>query len=658
MIKQTLDLNLIPGRVLPRVNVSQYDKGTRTLEFTIYNGDILFDPTGYTAYIQGQKPDGHGFNYAADIEDQKISVDVVEQMTAVSGSVVCEIVIKYGTDQIGTGNFILQVEAAALPDDATMSESDYNVIQQAVEDAQAAAEEAKEATANAPYIGENGNWYVYDAESQQYIDTGVEAEGPEGPEGPTGNGIASITKTGTVGLVDTYTITFTDGTTTTFTVTNGEDAVTTVEQGDSLALAPTSAGNALPLTIYGQSTQNGTPTPSAPIAIESATADFKCVGKNLHDISRGLPRNNVSTTTAVYDGDGLFTINGTASAAAGQIIAETNGYKISGLKNGDKLVLSYEVVSGSASNLGTDSKSSVFVFKTGGNFPIYFPASLSKGDKGSREITITDSLLTDGYFIYNGIQIWMQKDAVFNNLQLRVMLRLYDTTDVFEPYKHTDITTYQTLRSIEVTSSDHYNLVKDGKYYIADTIDWDEVDGYTLTKRIGEVTLTSAEDITVSSGNDSPTSKCYRWQKAVFVNDVPTTRLVPIYSNRFVDGVTADGVKALGKCLGRTPARYKNLQVYVSLDTSITTPQDAGDWLDANETKVQYILDVPVKTSLTSAQAKALLSMRTYDESTSIDAVNAPAPVLELEYAKTRTPALALTGHNMAHINAIDIGDM
>lgn len=229
MIKQTLDLNLIPGRVLPRVNVSQYDKGTRTLEFTIYNGEILFNPTGYTAYIQGQKPDGHGFNYAATIADQKISVEVVEQMTAVSGSVACEIVIQDGTDQIGTGNFILQVEAAALPDDATMSESDYSIIQKAVEDAQEAAEEAEAWSAHAPYIGANGNWYVYDAVQEQFVDTGVQAEGPQGdegpqgPAGPTGNGIASITKTGTSGLVDTYTITYTNGNTTTFTVTNGQN---------------------------------------------------------------------------------------------------------------------------------------------------------------------------------------------------------------------------------------------------------------------------------------------------------------------------------------------------------------------------------------------------------------------------------------------------
>lgn len=41
--------------------------------------------------------------------------------------------------------------------------------------------------------------------------------------GPQGNGIAYITKTSTDGLVDTYIITYTDGTTTSFTVTNGKD---------------------------------------------------------------------------------------------------------------------------------------------------------------------------------------------------------------------------------------------------------------------------------------------------------------------------------------------------------------------------------------------------------------------------------------------------
>ena len=46
--------------------------------------------------------------------------------------------------------------------------------------------------------------------------------GPMGPQGPTGNGIEKIEKTSTSGLVDTYTITYTNGDTTTFEVKNGE----------------------------------------------------------------------------------------------------------------------------------------------------------------------------------------------------------------------------------------------------------------------------------------------------------------------------------------------------------------------------------------------------------------------------------------------------
>ena len=229
MITQKIDLNLIPGRVLPRVNVSQYDKGTRTLEFTVYNGDVSFDPTSYTAYIQGFKPDGHGFDYPATIASQKITADVTEQMTAVAGEVLCEVIINDGTDQIGTGNFILNVERAALPDDAEISDSEYAIVQQAIEDAREAAAEAEMWSSNAPYIGDNGDWYVYDADQEAFVDTGIHAQGPQGETGATGatgatgNGIASITKTGTSGLVDTYTITYTNGTTSTFTVTNGQD---------------------------------------------------------------------------------------------------------------------------------------------------------------------------------------------------------------------------------------------------------------------------------------------------------------------------------------------------------------------------------------------------------------------------------------------------
>ena len=73
-------------------------------------------------------------------------------------------------------------------------------------------------------IGTNGNWFVDD------VDTGVSAKGEKGDkgeQGEDGRGIVSIKLTSSEGNVDTYTITYTDGTTSTFTVTNGKDG----EQG-------------------------------------------------------------------------------------------------------------------------------------------------------------------------------------------------------------------------------------------------------------------------------------------------------------------------------------------------------------------------------------------------------------------------------------------
>ena len=75
------------------------------------------------------------------------------------------------------------------------------------------------------YIWRGTSLGIKTAEQAEYTFVDLQgATGIAGPVGPTGNGIASIRKTGTSGLVDTYTITYTNGNTTTFTVTNGEDA--------------------------------------------------------------------------------------------------------------------------------------------------------------------------------------------------------------------------------------------------------------------------------------------------------------------------------------------------------------------------------------------------------------------------------------------------
>lgn len=41
----------------------------------------------------------------------------------------------------------------------------------------------------APYIGENGNWYVWDADTRSFTDTGLPSRGAQGVQGETGKGL-------------------------------------------------------------------------------------------------------------------------------------------------------------------------------------------------------------------------------------------------------------------------------------------------------------------------------------------------------------------------------------------------------------------------------------------------------------------------------------
>ena len=224
-ITQEINLNLIPGAIPPRISVSQYDDASRSLVFRLYNGAVSFTPgSGTTVQIRGTKPDNKGFEYAASIAGSTVTATITDQMTAVAGDVRCEIVLKDSTKTIGTGNFVLEVERAALGEDTDISETVIPDIIDAAEAnaerAEAAADRAEEASVHAPYIGQNEDWYVWDTVSEQYVDSGVDARGDDGEDGTS---IANITKTGTSGLVDTYTVTLTDGTTYTFTVTNGQN---------------------------------------------------------------------------------------------------------------------------------------------------------------------------------------------------------------------------------------------------------------------------------------------------------------------------------------------------------------------------------------------------------------------------------------------------
>lgn len=103
-----------------------------------------------------------------------------------------------------------------------------------------------------------------------------------GIQGDPGNGISDIEKTSTQGLVDTYTISFTDGTTTTFTVTNGtsgtdgvspEVTVTTITGGHRVNItdADHPTGQSFDVMDGNEGTPGVTPVISATASVDATT---------------------------------------------------------------------------------------------------------------------------------------------------------------------------------------------------------------------------------------------------------------------------------------------------------------------------------------------------------------------------------------------------
>ena len=154
MTTQTINLNMIPGGVLPVVYASQYDNQVDALIFKLYNGGDVFNvPVGAAVLINGTKPpvDGEitGFSYsAASSVGNTVVCNVTQQMTAVVGDVLCELRVRMVDQIIGSVNFILRVEQSALNDDTVLSETEIPLIEQAI-DIAADLEEYIQATLDA-----------------------------------------------------------------------------------------------------------------------------------------------------------------------------------------------------------------------------------------------------------------------------------------------------------------------------------------------------------------------------------------------------------------------------------------------------------------------------------------------------------------------------
>ena len=147
MITITKKLDMSPHGIPQVIHVSQYDSDF-SIQFKLYASvGTLSIESGTTAEIRGTKGSGTGYSASATLNTSNGTVTVAgsEQMTAVAGRNTFEIVLKKSGKVLGSANFILLVERAALDADTITDASVLRELEAIVEGAETATQAAEEA---------------------------------------------------------------------------------------------------------------------------------------------------------------------------------------------------------------------------------------------------------------------------------------------------------------------------------------------------------------------------------------------------------------------------------------------------------------------------------------------------------------------------------
>ena len=409
---------------------------------------------------------------------------------------------------------------------------------------------------------------------------------------------------------------------------------TGIAEGESFALPYTYDGNALATHIYGMSIQDGTPDPSNPVDIVSSKADFRCVGKNLIPYPYDAGSYTSRGITFTPNEDGRILVDGTNDNTG----------------NSTFIYKTFTLVKGSYALSGCPSQPASGNTYRWGLVKVSDDSTVAADYGTGATFTIDEDIQVKSF-----VQVFQGKAV--NDLLFTPILYISSIVDsTYESYKSADITTDLTLRAIEVSSTDDYNLEKDGHYYISDTVDWDEDNGYVLTRRIEERIIDSSyviPDANVSTSGNTMTLPSAQAPANKYVSKLGGI------NNSFVLGGSTVGyanLAAAESALQNGEFGYRsNLYSFGASNyfknTSMTSAADWNTWLASNSIKEYLVLYTPITISLTSEQAQSLLSMRTYDTATMITNTSDVPTEVVLEYGQSTTGTNALTGHNQAYID-------
>ena len=174
MAYEYIELNLIPTGEKPVFHAAQYDVG-RPIIIKLKNGEDDFTPTGLDLELQVRKVDNNIVTAVPDSVDGNVVTFLsTQQMTACSGTNLCEVELSDGSTTIATLHFYLVVQRDVLAGGLTSQSEIYDleeqiaaIVPEVIGDEYYTAEEVDEKIAEIPTFDPT-NYYT---KSQLYTKT-------------------------------------------------------------------------------------------------------------------------------------------------------------------------------------------------------------------------------------------------------------------------------------------------------------------------------------------------------------------------------------------------------------------------------------------------------------------------------------------------------
>lgn len=566
LVTSKLKMDLVNPNPSLSVNAVQGDAYSRILSITFYNGVTPWPiPEGITVAVRYEKPDRTKGYYdtlpdgssAWSVQENVLTVRLAPQMLTVPGTVNAQIELIQGTHILSTFGLALHVERN--PAAGVLKSEDYiNWLQWIKEESEEHVSQIQRSAQDSAIYADNAR-----AAADLSADSASAAATCQKETAAIAANVSAI-----VAGNEAYTKQESDN--------QYSPSIIQETIGKSITITDSARAPFQRLILFGKTTQNGTPTPDAPVSLESIgkSVSVMVCGKNMLDVSQFTNGSQLTIT------NGAITIT-----TSNDSIAVNTGKKLA------ELAPSLEV-----------GKNYILTFKTTGTTNMILLYNANTYWDSNSALSITQEHLDSTVFLYASGK---STTATITDM----MIRFVSASDArYEPYKEIQNLTVSVpnhLCGIPVTSGGNYTD-ENGQQWVCDEVDFEKG---VYVQRVGSRTLNGSEDWSTGTCATSGMSRY------VIISEKTTNKKIlkncshfqSVYGSAY--SATKDGL-------------YYGYELFI-FDFAISTEKatDMSSWknlLNRNPVEVHWQLTEPIETALTIEQLATYVALHTNYPNTSV----------------------------------------